>query len=188
MTEPGEGEFTYDAGTVVALGAAPDAGHRFVRWTGDVEHITDVESMAVTITMEDNCSIAANFAAVGWYSIGGSIPVPNLGCFIATAAYGTPMAEEIQVLREFRDEYLLTNPVGQLLVALYYRVSPPIAEFITDHPTLKPIVRASLAPAVAMSTVAVNGTVAANAIIVSLSVLFLVVAVAIWATRRQSRV
>ena len=186
MTEPGEGEFTYDAGTVVALAAAPDAGHRFVRWSGDVEHITDVESMAVTITMEDNCSITANFAAVGWYSIGGSIP--SVGCFIATAAYGTPMAEEIQVLREVRDEYLLTNPAGQLLVALYYRVSPPIAEFITDHPTLKPIVRAGLAPAVAMSAVAVNGTVPANAIIVSLSVLFLVVAVAIWATRRQSRV
>jgi hypothetical protein len=62
---------------------------------------------------------------------------PQSGCFIATAAYGTPMAEEIQVLREFRDEYLLTNPVGQGLVGFYYRVSPPIAEFITEHPSLK---------------------------------------------------
>jgi len=69
-------------------------------------------------------------------------------CFIATAAYGTPMAEEIQILREFRDEYLLTNPVGQAFVDFYYKVSPPIAEFITEHPGLKPIVRAALFPAV----------------------------------------
>ena len=40
------------------------------------------------------------------------------GCFIATAAYGSPMAEEIQILRKFRDEYLLTNRMGQALVDL----------------------------------------------------------------------
>jgi len=75
-------------------------------------------------------------------------------CFIATAAYGTPMAEEIQILREFRDQYLLTNPLGRAFVDFYYRVSPPIAEFITEHPSLKPIVRAGLVPAVAMSNIA----------------------------------
>lgn len=188
VTEPGEGEFTYEAGTVVGLVAAPDTGYRFVRWTGDVDHIADVESMGITISMEDNYSITTNFVAVGWYSIGDSLPVPSVGCFIATAAYGTPMAEEIQVLREFRDEYLLTNPVGESLVSLYYRVSPPIAKFITDHPTLKPIVRAALAPAVALSTVAVNTTVPDDAVVVSLLVLVSVVVVATWATRRQSRV
>jgi len=83
--------------------------------------------------------------------------IPNL-CFIATAAYGTPMAEEIEILREFRDAYLLTNPLGQALVDFYYTVSPPIAEFITEHPSLKPIVRAWLLPAVAMSALAVNTT------------------------------
>ena len=38
--------------------------------------------------------------------------LPSGGCFIATAAYGTPMAGDIEILRQFRDEYLLTNPVG----------------------------------------------------------------------------
>ena len=79
-------------------------------------------------------------------------------CFIATAAYGTPMAEEIQILRDFRDECLLTNPLGKTFVESYYRVSPPIAEFITEHPSLKPIVRAGLLPVVAMSAAAVNTT------------------------------
>ena len=108
------------------------------------------------------------------------------GCFIATAAYGTPMAEEIQILREFRDEYLLTNPLGQALVDFYYKVSPPIAEFITEHPSLKPIVRAGLVPAVAMSTVAVNTTVAEKMAIVGLLAL-VSVALAVWAMRRRRR-
>jgi hypothetical protein len=116
-----------------------------------------------------------------------STPPPSGGCFIATAAYGTPMAEEIQILREFRDEYLLTNPVGRGLVNFYYQVSPPIAEFITEHPSLKPIVRAGLLPAVAMSTVAVNVTMPDKAVTVSLLVLVSVVALTTWATRRRGR-
>jgi len=108
------------------------------------------------------------------------------GCFIATAAYGTPIAEEIQILREFRDEYLLTNPVGQALVDLYYTVSPPMAEFITGHPSLKPIVRAGLVPALAMSTIAVNTTPAGKMVIVGLVVL-VSVALAVWAKRRRDR-
>jgi hypothetical protein len=114
-----------------------------------------------------------------------TINVPEI-CFIATAAYGTPMAEEIQILREFRDEYLLTNPLGQALVGVYYRVSPPIAEFITEHPSLKPIVRAGLLPAVAMAAVAVNTTTAEKTAIVGLLVL-VSVALAVWATRRRGR-
>jgi alpha-tubulin suppressor-like RCC1 family protein len=107
-------------------------------------------------------------------------------CFIATAAYGTPMAEEIESLREFRDEYLLTNAPGQALVSLYYRVSPPIAEFIAQHPGLKPIVRTGLAPAVALSAIAVNTTPAGKTVMVGLLVL-VCVALAIWAARRRRR-
>jgi alpha-tubulin suppressor-like RCC1 family protein len=121
-------------------------------------------------------------AACGWLT---TIP-PGSGCFIATAAYGTPMAEEIDILRRFRDEYLLTNPLGQGLVNIYYKVSPPVAEFITEHPGLKPVVRAALLPAVAMSTVVVNTTLAEKVAVVGLFVLFSVT-LAVWATRRRQR-
>jgi len=107
-------------------------------------------------------------------------------CFIATAAYGTPMAEEVEILREFRDEYLVTNPAGQALVDLYYKVSPPIAEFITEHPSLKPVVRAGLSPIVAMSAVAVNASLIEKAAIAGLLVL-ISVAVAIWAIRQSGK-
>ena len=118
--------------------------------------------------------------------IGFWVPASGTYCFIATAAYGTPMAEEIGILRQFRDEYLLTNPMGNALADLYYRVSPPMAEFITAHPSLKPIVRTGLVPAVAMSTIVVNTTPVEKAAIAGLLVL-ISVTVAVWATRRRGR-
>jgi hypothetical protein len=96
------------------------------------------------------------------------------------------MARELGILRQFRDEYLLTNSMGKTLADFYYTVSPPIADFITEYPGLKPIVRAGLAPAVAMSAVAVNTTPAEKAAMVGLLVL-LSVALAIWATGRRGK-
>jgi hypothetical protein len=116
--------------------------------------------------------------AAGGYDVPCYLPTP--GCLIATAAYGTPMAGEIEILCEFRDKYLLTNPLGQALVDLYYRVSPPIAEFITEHPSLKPIVRVGLLPVVAMSTLAVNTTPIGEIAILGLLAL-VSVALAVWA-------
>jgi hypothetical protein len=67
-------------------------------------------------------------------------------CFIATAAYGTPLAEEIEVLRQVRDEYLQTNPAGRLLNSLYYTYSPPLADYISKHEGLRAITRMALEP------------------------------------------
>jgi hypothetical protein len=63
------------------------------------------------------------------------------GCFIATAAYGTDTAEEIDILREFRDIVLLPNSLGARFVSLYYQISPPIANFISRHEVLTRLVR-----------------------------------------------
>ena len=74
---------------------------------------------------------------------------PPKHCFIATAAYGTDTAREIDILREFRDEILMPNSLGVRFVSLYYKISPPMADFIARHDILRAIVREGLVHPVA---------------------------------------
>lgn len=62
-------------------------------------------------------------------------------CFIATAAYGSEQAPELEVLRSFRDIVLLEIALGRQFVRAYYAFSPPIARWIAKTPTRKALTR-----------------------------------------------
>jgi hypothetical protein len=90
--------------------------------------------------------------ADGGIESGGDLP-PPCGCFIATAAYGTDTAEQLDILREFRDAVLLPNSLGAEFVSLYYKTSPPLANFISQHEILRTAVRVGFVdPIVAILT------------------------------------
>jgi hypothetical protein len=75
-------------------------------------------------------------------------PDTNSGCFIATAAYGSYLHPHVEVLRNFKDKYLLNSPKGKLFVESYYRISPPIAAYISKHEALKTLTRWALTPVI----------------------------------------
>jgi hypothetical protein len=77
-------------------------------------------------------------------------------CFIATAAFGTPLDDRITVLRNFRDQVLLPNRIGRRLVHFYYRISPPIAAFIERHQFCKNVTRICLIPVVKLASCLVD--------------------------------
>jgi hypothetical protein len=69
-----------------------------------------------------------------------------LNCYIATAAYGTPLHQHLNTLREFRDRILLPHSWGKKLVLWYYEVSPRWAKMIAETPWLKTASRVVLWP------------------------------------------
>ena len=86
-----------------------------------------------------------------------SVTAPS-PCYIATATYGTPLDRRIDVLRDFRDELLVTNPVGETFVSTYYATSPPIADALRENDGLRTVTRLTLiTPLVHLSKIALNG-------------------------------
>jgi hypothetical protein len=69
-------------------------------------------------------------------------------CFIATAAFGSGMDPYVLELKRFRDDFLLKSKVGRCFVEIYYRYSPPVADFIRDREALRCLVRMALYPVV----------------------------------------
>jgi len=67
-------------------------------------------------------------------------------CFVASAAYGDSGHPMVQVLRDFRDRYLLSFDAGRWLVKKYYAYGPTAAKIIENRPFAMWIARCLLAP------------------------------------------
>jgi len=148
-TNPSPGSYAHDAGTNVSVTAIPNSGYHFSGWSGDASGTTET----ITIIMESDKSITASFASDspgGGDGGGDGGNGGGGGCFIATAAYGSPLHPHIDILRDFRDRYLMTNELGRELVDLYYKYSPFVAERIAKYKILKVVVRIQLSPLVAL--------------------------------------
>lgn len=81
----------------------------------------------------------------------------NGGCFVATAAYGSSLAPQVDVLRTFRERYLRPFAPGRGVIRLYETWSPPLADVIRSSELLRMAVRAVLWPIVGLAWMAVHG-------------------------------
>ena len=126
----------YQEGTVITLQAVVASGYQFSHWTAGAGVLANHNASVTTFTMPgSDVTVTATFTLV---------PTGGAVCFIATAAYGTQSARQIDVLREFRDAVLLESAIGSQFVALYYRLSPPVAEVISGSSFLRTMVRECL--------------------------------------------
>ncbi len=149
-TDPSPWSYTYCEGTEVSITAIPESGYRFSAWTGNVPSGHENDN-PITITMDSDKSITANFTAIPAEEDGGEEGEKKAPCFIATAAYGSPLHPHLDILRDFRDTYLLPSEVGRALVVLYYKYSPFVAELIAKNKVLKVTIQINLLPFVVFS-------------------------------------
>ncbi len=139
---------------VQAAGATLEAGDSengvvTVTRTGNLGSTTLTVSSTTADTMPGNNDRSVDTANQG--ASGNLILNPEGGtfdCFIATAAYGSILAPEVELLRNFRDKHLLTNSIGRAFVDFYYANSPPIANFIAGHEWARAITQWLLTPVV----------------------------------------
>ena len=72
------------------------------------------------------------------------------GCLIATAAFGSELAPQVQQLRELRDNTVLQTESGTSFMAgfnqFYYSFSPIIADYERENPAFKEVVKLTLTP------------------------------------------
>lgn len=94
-------------------------------------------------------SLGLGVALIGIFS-GGKGGSGGGPCFIATAAYGTSLEGDIEVLRAMRDTYLLDTALGTAFVDAYYSVSPVLAGVVAKSPVLSALVRMVLVPVIAL--------------------------------------
>jgi uncharacterized delta-60 repeat protein len=161
-TDPTEGSHTYIGGTEAEIEAIQETNYSFSGWTEDVPSGHENDN-PITITMDADKSITANFTPTSDNGDG-----DGGGCFIATAAYGSPLHPNLDILRDFREKYLMPSQFGRKLVELYYRYSPIIANFIAKHKVLKVAVRVNLLPVIAFSYSMVHSGPMASAVMLAL--------------------
>jgi len=99
------------------------------------------------------------------------------GCLIATAAYGSELAPQVQMLREIRDNQLMNTESGSAFMTtfneLYYSFSPYIADMERESPVFKEIVKAGLTPMLSTLAIMENAETESEVLGLGLSVIAL---------------
>jgi len=152
ITDPADGtEVTEDESLTVSVEVTNTGGEsgiqtisltKPVQQTNDDIEVTPDDTKQISFTISDS-SVQNEFdITVSSDDDSDTVTVTAVDpCFIATAAYDTPRADEIDILRTFRDDILQQHAIGRLFTNTYYRTSPPIARWIRTSPRRRRLVR-----------------------------------------------
>jgi hypothetical protein len=113
----------------------------------EIEGLSNLTTYTVGIRAIDDCQNPGPIAYVSFQTLA-RVEGEVGWCFVATAAYGSAMAAELDTLRRFRDTFLQTSVLGELAVEAYYTFGPAIAGVVVESEVLRASARAVLDPIV----------------------------------------
>ena len=137
----------------VVLRYSTDGGYTWISvpmtggsaYTGTIPKNAEGTTVQFKVVAEDNAGFVTESAFTS-YTVQ---PQPPL-CIIATTTFGSELTPEVQFLREFRDQTVLSTFAGvqfmQAFNAWYYSFSPSVADFIASQPVVKAVMRGVLYP------------------------------------------
>jgi len=134
--------FTNDVNYVFKVALIDEAGNVGYYTRSDADTACD-------FSPNPNCHEARPGEVVG-------VLADELNCFIATAAYGSALAPQVETFREFRNKVLLPNEWGRRFVQYYYEHSPKYARLIQENPILRASVRIALWPLLLYAWIAIK--------------------------------
>ncbi|HET7501698.1 MAG TPA: fibronectin type III domain-containing protein [Kofleriaceae bacterium] len=101
----------------------------------------------VAVRAFDNCHNTSTIARAAFTTGPRKIGEVD-ACFVATAAYGSLLANDVEMLRRFRDLWLKRSVLGELAVETYYTFGPPVAGVVGESDLLRAAARDMLTPIV----------------------------------------
>jgi hypothetical protein len=135
----------FDSSTLVTAVVAPVAPGELQTFT--FEGLIPETTYYVGIRAIDNCQNKSDLITTEVIT-----PERPLGevdaCFIATAAYGSSMAADVEQLRRFRDTALAKTVFGELAIEAYYTFGPALSGLIGESEVLRQTARSALEPIV----------------------------------------
>ena len=134
-----------EEGLDICEGGCPAAGEE---WTYELGHLVPQTTHYIGIQAV-SCGVPGEIATTTVTTTAITFTTVS-PCFVATAAYGSPLAAEVGTFRRFRDRHLMNNALGRALVDVYYEHGPQAAEALEQHPWLKSAARAFLTPLAAL--------------------------------------
>lgn len=136
-------EANFDTSTVVTTSLAISAP--LTDQMISVDGLLPETSYSIGIRAFDNCRNTSPLVTVDVTTLdrtSGDVDA----CFIATAAYGSVMANDVERLRGFRDRVLSHTAFGELAIEAYYTFGPAVARFVGESELLRATAREALAP------------------------------------------
>ena len=148
-----EGFVVDDNGECMAIEVEPECGADEELVNGECVAITPTVTCGPGTQPDENgiCVVIPDPECPPGYTYNGEVCVEDGGgCLVATAAYGTELAPQVQLLREIRDNTLFSTASGTAFMSsfntVYYSFAPTIADWERENPLFKEAVKTVITP------------------------------------------